>query len=468
MTSKTTSILLASVAALSLGHPAFAQNESTTGTGAVQADSATDATDAQATTETDQEVLPEDQEALLTEEELDDLTAPIALYPDTLLIQVLVAATFPIDVIKANRFVQDNADLAQEELNAAVDAEGYDPSVAVLAQGFPTVLENMADHIDWTELAGNAMLAQSEDVMASIQRLREQAEEFGNLETNEEQVVTRDETDSIVIQPADPQYVYVPTYDHNHVYYRYDPLIAFTSVIVIGAIWHNNNYWSGYWGCRNCGGWGGRPIYNRPDIDIDGNVNIGNSINIGDRENNFGDRNNNIGDRDNNIGDRGDGSWKPDQKKQDRAKENIGDRKANPQKGGKTDRPLAAQSGGRGDDLRRDLSKQTGTRDISKPSAGRTDRTRPSTGAAKTRPSTSGKAKPSTKRTPTKTNRSTSTKKKVSKPTKSRQPTKSTKSRSSSSAFKSHGGGKSTRSSKSRGHSSRKPAHHRGGGKKRR
>jgi uncharacterized membrane protein YgcG len=433
----TKSLLVASIALVGLGSPIFAQENTTENT---EATASTDAD--QATTEDDQDVAD-----LLTEEELDDLVAPIALYPDTLLIQILVAATYPIEVIKANRFVETNADLEQEALNEAVDAEGWDASVAVLAQGFPSVLANMAEHIDWTELAGSAMLAQSDDVMDAVQRMREQADSFGNLESNEEQVVSRDETDAIIIAPADPQVVYVPTYTTSSVYYRHDPLVVFTTGIIIGAIWSNNNRWNNYWGCRNCGGWNGGSIHHRPNnINVNGNVNIGNSVNIGN-------------------GNRGNGNWNPSDRQKDGARNNIGDRKAQgrPNGGGKTTRPLGRENGSRSDDMRRDLSNKSGARDISRPNAGGGDRTRPSAGNAK-RPST-GNAKRN--QAPNKANRASTQKPRASKPAASRQPTKKSTQKRSNSSFQSHGGGKAGRSSKSRGSASHSRSRGGGGGRSR-
>lgn len=414
------------------------------------------ATSAEATDETAVEMEPEaEQEALLTEEELDDLVAPIALYPDTLLIQILVGATLPVEIIKANRFVEKNEGMEQQALNEAIEAEGWDPSVVVLAQGFPTVLTRMSEHIDWTELAGSAMLVQSDDVMAAIQRMREQAETFGNLETTAEQTISRDETDSIVITPTDPEVIYVPTYNTTTVYYRHDPTVVFLTWITIGAIWHNNNNWHGYWGCHNCGGWGGQPIHYRPtNININGNVNIGNSVNIGNRG----------------------GTWQPNTIQQARARNTISDRKANYPSGGKTARPLGGETGRRNDALRRDLSNISGASDISRPRTG--DRARPGTGNTnrpvagnRTRTSTgiAARSRTGTKpnRTPSNANRSTSSRNKATRPSQSRQPTTNRQRTRSNAAFQSSRGAKSARRSSSRGASSRQMRKGSGGRKRR-
>ena len=299
-------------------------------------------------------------EDLLSNDELDELVAPIALFPDTLLIQVLVASTYPLEVIKAQQWLEDNEGLSQEEISAGVQQEDWDPSVQVLTEAFPDVLTRMADNVDWTELAGSAMLVQSEDVMASVQRMRETAIDVGSLEDTPEQVVVRDETDAVTILPADPEVIYVPQYNTETVYVSdtrsdnntNDALLFFGSAILIAAIIDNNdnndNYWGGYWGCRNCGGWNGRPVHYRGgDIDINGNVSIGNDINIGNR-------------------------WKPNDDRRKRGKDQIRDHK---DRGGLQNRPGNRPGKvpglndrpSRGDQLRRDLGAQTGARDISRP-----------------------------------------------------------------------------------------------------
>ncbi|RYH09438.1 DUF3300 domain-containing protein [Tropicimonas sp. IMCC6043] len=228
---------------------------------------------------------------LLSAAELQTLVAPVALFPDTLLIQILVGATQPYQVMKANRLLLENEGAATDTLEPLIEAEGYDPSVAVLAEAFPDVLHRMADHIDWTETVGDAMLAQSDDVMDAVQVMRAQAIDSGALATNEQQVVTEDPaTSTVVVQPADPEIVYVPQYDARTVY---NPaytagnavaagLITWGTFALIDEIFDDDDDWNDYWGCRNCAGWGGGPIYRDPDIDIDvdGNVNISNRIDI--------------------------------------------------------------------------------------------------------------------------------------------------------------------------------------------
>ncbi|WP_068111844.1 DUF3300 domain-containing protein [Tropicimonas marinistellae] len=346
------------------------------------------------------------QADLLTDAELQTLAAPVALYPDTLLIQVLVASTYPLDVVKADNLLDKNTDLPPEELEAAIAVEGFDPSVEVLATAFPTVIGEMADHVDWTDTMGNAMLAQSDDVMAAVQVLRQQAIETGALVDTDEQTVSVEEvettvstkdapTESVVIQPADPEVVYVPQYDPNVVYdtnsYSVADAVltgalAFGTVALIDEIFDDDDDWDDYWGCRNCAGWGGGPIYREPDIDIDvdGNVNIGNEIDF-DRDKLNIDRDKidtgdikidrdkiqnidrdevNI-DRDKikNIDREKVEGWKPDPDRQNQAKDKIAARR---DEEGATTLPLERKQS-QGDALRDKLSQSTGAADITRP-----------------------------------------------------------------------------------------------------
>ncbi|MFT7593813.1 MAG: hypothetical protein ACI8R4_001129 [Paracoccaceae bacterium] len=315
----------------------------------------------------------EDAAGLMTPEELQTLVGPIALYPDTLMIQVLVAATFPFDVMKADRLLKDNPGKSPEELKPLIEIQAWDESVAVLATAFPEVLTEMAVHVDWTETVGNAMLAQSEDVMNAVQVMREIAAESGALTSGDEQTVevTQDNSgdQTIIIQPTDPEVVYVPQYDPQVVYVDSNNgggdvltagLIAFGTYAVIDAIFDNNDPWNNYWGCRNCGGWGGGPIYRNPniDIDVDGNVNIGNNIG-------------------NNNG------WKPDDRRKDKARDDIA-RKRGPDGNNK----LPVSRPDRGDEMRASLSKKSGAADISRSKAPRADvaKSRPAANKPTTRP----------------------------------------------------------------------------------
>lgn len=431
----TSTALMLAIAALPLT-PAIAQ----------QTDGASTETAAAAETESA-------EEGLLTSDQLDELVAPIALFPDTLLIQVLVAATYPFEVIKAQQWLEDNEGLSQEEISAAVQQENWDPSVQVLTEAFPDVLTRMAENIDWTELAGSAMLAQSDDVMAATQRMRETAIDAGNLEDSPEQVVERDETDAVTILPADPEVIYVPQYNTETVYVsdssnnnnNNDALLFFGSAILIGAIINNNNndYWNGYWGCRNCGGWNGRPVHYRGgDIDINGNVNIGN--NVGNQ-------------------------WKPDRDKRKRGNDQIRDRK---KRGGLDNRPgkKPGQMPGlndrpsRGDQMRRDLGAKTGAKDISRPenrdAARQASRDRPKNAGAGNRPNNSGvKKRPAAPKkkaaAPSQRKAKPATKQRAAPKTQQRK-------KSSHSGAKRHQSGHKSRKSSSRG------GGHRGGGRGRR
>ena len=153
----------------------------------------------------------------LTPAELDTLFGPAALFPDQVLTPVLVAVTFPLDVVKAARFVEATAALSDQERAAQAADKPWDDSVRELAAGFPDLVTRMSDHIDWTEQAGEAVVAQTDEVLAAIQRLRTKAQENGYLVDNEAQKV-EEVNDNIVISPASPGVVYVPTYDAQVVY----------------------------------------------------------------------------------------------------------------------------------------------------------------------------------------------------------------------------------------------------------
>lgn len=163
-------------------------------------------------------VQPGGAQAVFRVEEIDQLTAPIAIYPDQLLAQVLIASTYPLEVVMADRWVSapENAKLSGEQLAAALEGQTWDPSVKSLVP-FPQVLKMMSERLDWTQRLGDAFLAQQADVMSSVQRLRRQAQGAGNLKTTEQQTVVT-ERETIVIQPSNPEVVYVPTYNPTVVY----------------------------------------------------------------------------------------------------------------------------------------------------------------------------------------------------------------------------------------------------------
>ena len=153
---------------------------------------------------------------VFSQEELDQMLAPIALYPDSLLTQVLMASTYPIEIVQADRFAKKNKDLKGDKLLEAAKNEDWDPTVKSLLQ-FPEVVGMMSDKLDWTTKLGDAFLAQQKDVLASVQRLRDKAYDAGNLKTTKEQTVIV-EKETIIIQPANPQVIYVPSLQPTVVY----------------------------------------------------------------------------------------------------------------------------------------------------------------------------------------------------------------------------------------------------------
>ena len=152
----------------------------------------------------------------ISQDLLDSLLAPIALYPDQLLTQVLMASTYPLEVVEAARFVKANPKLKGTALDDALKDKTWDPSVLSLA-AFPQVLDMMNEHLDWTQRLGDAFLDDEAAVMRTAQSLRMKAQQAGNLQSNQEQkVVVQEKT--IIIEPAQPQYVYVPVYNPTVIY----------------------------------------------------------------------------------------------------------------------------------------------------------------------------------------------------------------------------------------------------------
>jgi Protein of unknown function (DUF3300) len=221
------------------------------------------------------------QAPVFKQEELDQILAPIALYPDSLVAQILMASTYPLEVVQADRFAKQNASLKGEALTKALESQSWDPSVKSLVN-FPQVLTMMSEKLEWTQKLGDAFLAQQKPVMDTIQSLRAKAQAAGNLKTTKEQTVIVEEK-IIKIEPASPQVVYVPSYNPTVVYgawpyptyppYSYYPpgyvatsMFAFGAGVAMGAAW-------GYaWGNSN---WRGGDV----DIDVNRNTNINNNIN---------------------------------------------------------------------------------------------------------------------------------------------------------------------------------------------
>ncbi|MEW6107834.1 MAG: DUF3300 domain-containing protein [Nitrospirota bacterium] len=150
------------------------------------------------------------------QEELTQMLAPIALYPDSLISQILMASTYPLEVVEAERWLRRNTKLKGDELDEALQEKTWDPSIKSLCH-FPEILFAMSDKLDQTRKLGDAFLSQQDDVMATIQELRRKAEEQGNLNTTKEQQVII-EREIIRIEPSDPRVLYVPVYDPLYVY----------------------------------------------------------------------------------------------------------------------------------------------------------------------------------------------------------------------------------------------------------
>ena len=159
---------------------------------------------------------PAAHSATLTPEQLQQLLAPIALYPDALLAQILAASAYPTQIVEAERFLQQNPNLKGKELGDAVNQQDWDPSVKALTQ-FPSVLANLDKDLSWTSELGDANYNQQADVMAAVQVMRRKAEEAGHLQTTPQQTVA-DQGTNVVIQPADPEVVYVPEYNPDLIY----------------------------------------------------------------------------------------------------------------------------------------------------------------------------------------------------------------------------------------------------------
>jgi hypothetical protein len=239
----------------------------------------------------------EPDEIKLSADQLDALVAPIALYPDTLLAQCLVASTYPIDVVQAQQWAEKNKNLKGEELSNAAMKEKWDPSVQALVS-LPDALKVLSQDVKWTTDLGNAFLAQQGEVMDAVQRMRGKAKSGGKLATNEQMKVETKVVESkevVVIESANPEVIYVPSYSPTVVYgpapYPYPPL--YYPPYYAGGAWLGFGVGiavgigiAGGWGC----GWGGG-----------GN----NTINI-NNNNNYVKNNN----RQNNISNSGNSNWK--------------------------------------------------------------------------------------------------------------------------------------------------------------
>lgn len=227
-----------------------------------------------------QEGSTQEAAAQLPPEQLDSLVAPIALYPDPLLSQTLVASTYPLEIIQLQQWLVQNSKLKDKELADAVQKQNWDPSIQSMAI-LPDVVKRLADDIKWTTDLGNAFLAQQSDVMDAVQRMRAKAMDKGNLQSGEQQKVEKKVIENkqvIVIESSSPDVVYVPSYNPTVVYgapvYPYPPVyyppagyyaagmaLSFGVGMMVGAAW------GGGWGYN--AGWGGN-----------NNININNNNNF--------------------------------------------------------------------------------------------------------------------------------------------------------------------------------------------
>ena len=220
--------------------------------------------------QTQQQAGPPQEAPKIPDDQLDSLVAPIALYPDPLLAEVLAASTYPLEIIELQQFLTKNPDLKDQALADAVMKQDWDPTVQGLA-ALPDVVKRLADDIQWTTDLGNAFLAQQSDVMNAVQRMRKKAQDKGTLKSDDKMSVNTEvaaDKNVIVIEQANPQVVYVPSYDPTAVYgapaypypsMYYPPyhagglLLSWGVGVAMGAAWGG-----GGWCCH--AGWSGNNI----------------------------------------------------------------------------------------------------------------------------------------------------------------------------------------------------------------
>lgn len=239
---------------------------------------------------------PDEQAPKIPNDQLDSLVAPIALYPDPLLAQVLAASTYPLEIMQLQQWLTKNKGLKDKALEEAVIKQPWDPTVQALA-ALPDVVKRLSDDIQWTTDLGNAFLAQQSDVMDAVQRMRVKAKDSGNLKSNEQMKVetkTIENKSVVVIEQSQPDVVYVPSYNPTVVYgppvYPYPPIaypppgyyaagmaISFGVGLAMGAAW------GGGWCCNS--GWGSNNTVN---------INNNNTfVNNSNRQNNISNRSGN-------------------------------------------------------------------------------------------------------------------------------------------------------------------------------
>jgi hypothetical protein len=237
----------------------------------------------------------------LSNEELDQIVAPIALYPDSLLSQIFMASSYPLEIVQADRFAKANPKLTGDALTSQLESQSWDPSVKSLVN-FPTVLAMMSEHLDSTIKLGDAFIADQKSVMDAVQRLRAKAQVAGNLQTTAQQTIIVEQAPQtnvqiIRIEPVSPQVIYVPTYNpvvvygpwpyptYPPYYYRPPGYVATSAVIGFGVGFACGAAWGYAWG--NCN-WKS----NNVNVNINRNVNINTNINRAKYQNNVNINNN--------------------------------------------------------------------------------------------------------------------------------------------------------------------------------
>ncbi len=216
-----------------------------------------------------QEQTPSDpvqaQQQLWSGNQLDNLVAPIALYSDPLLSQMLVASTYPLEVVEANQWLKRNTNLRGQDLINAARQQSWDPSIQALV-AVPDALEKLNQDIRWTTDLGDAFLSQETDVMSSVQRMRARAQANGRLASTRQQIITTQEQEGqpvVVIQPASPDVIYVPVYDPSYIWgspvYGFYPPLYYPMFGFGFGIGYDLGYCFAGWG--GWGGWGWGPSW---------------------------------------------------------------------------------------------------------------------------------------------------------------------------------------------------------------
>jgi len=240
-----------------------------------------------------QDAKPAAADATFSAEQLEQIVAPIALHPDSLLSQILMASTYPLEIVQAYRWVQKNPSLKEKALEEALKQQSWDPAVKGLC-GLPTVLKQMNDNLDWTQDLGDAFLGQKEELMKTVQKMRKKALDAGNLKSGEQQKVSQD-GEIIIVESAKTEIVYVPTYYPTAVYgswyypsYYYPPMYqpypagGLMFGFAVGVAW------GGCWG--GCNWHGNTVVINNNNFN-----NFNNNTNINAKQTNINNASGNQG-----------------------------------------------------------------------------------------------------------------------------------------------------------------------------